>query len=223
MGRKPISKFRRVDSQTTATWVDNLSPDILLNGFKHLNMDNIVGRAGVSKATFYKYFASRENLISAIVDAQIAKLSKFKEKLFNPKLPMAERYSSAMLIAAGSLAVVSVRFIEDLEATYPSIHNKLEAFLHEAGQWSEVFYREAKEQGFIRDVNIGVLTLMDLGFFRELIRTKDMQHFKLNVLEAYLNYVELRTFAIVANPEDSAAIMARLKMMRAESDLLSVT
>jgi AcrR family transcriptional regulator len=222
MGRKPITKFRRIDNQTTANWVENLSPDILLNGFKHLNMENIVGQAGISKATFYKYFASREELIAQIVSTQVSKLSKFKEKLFNPKLPMAERYSSAMLIAAGSLAIVSVRFLEDLEATYPSIHQKLEAFLHDTGQWSEIFYREAKEQGFIRDINIGVLTLMDLGFFRELIRTKDMQHFKLDVLEAYLNYVEIRTYAIVANKKDCDAIMARLRAMKVENDLLII-
>ena len=76
MGRKPVDKERIDDPELKATWISRLAPVYLRNGLTRFTMDDIASKLGISKATLYKYYASREEILDDVVQRRI-------EELFN--------------------------------------------------------------------------------------------------------------------------------------------
>jgi AcrR family transcriptional regulator len=211
MGRKPVQKRRRSDKKVMESWVSSLAPDILMNGFRHLSMQDIVDSAGVSKATFYKHFASQKLFLEAIVDQQIANIALFREALNDSSKSFVERYASSVLVASSGVALISLNFLQDLESAYPEVYGKLNAFVEEATGWCLLYYDEARRAGFLRPVNMSVLTMMDVGFYRELLRLKTIQAHNMALVEAMLSYTEIRCCGIVSCEKDRQAVMERLR------------
>jgi len=76
MGRKSINKERIEDPQTKSTWLRALMP-MLFGGQLHgETMATIAQKVGVSKATFYKHYHSKEALLADAVDLKIEQISR---------------------------------------------------------------------------------------------------------------------------------------------------
>ena len=63
MGRKPVDKERIDDPELKSAWIKQLSPIYLRNGLTRFTMDDIASKLSISKATLYKYYASREEIL----------------------------------------------------------------------------------------------------------------------------------------------------------------
>ena len=66
MGRKPKDKERVDDPYLKETWVKELATLYLQHGLGKFTMDKIAKKLNISKATLYKYFASKDEIIDAV-------------------------------------------------------------------------------------------------------------------------------------------------------------
>ena len=48
-------------------------------GFKKVSMDEIARKAGVTKRTVYKYFASKQDLLKSFINEELIKMKKIIE------------------------------------------------------------------------------------------------------------------------------------------------
>lgn len=211
MGRRPLAKFRKTNTQITSAWIKKLAPGILSDGFSARNMDDIVKEAGVSKATFYKYFSSREKLIDAIIDYQLEKVGESRKALENKNLSLTERYIEATRIAGSAVAAISNQFLRDLEYHYPHLSGKMENFRIEAIEWLKTFYTEARDAGFIRNIDLRILLIADLAVFREIGKVDVLKSMSLSLGEAFIGYIEFRTRAIMSSPQDAELVINNLR------------
>jgi len=196
MGRRPVKKFRREDDEVKLQWLSVIAPKLFQDGFRHLAMDEIILWVGVSKATFYKYFCSREMLIEEMLTLKLTELTAFKDILFEFGRPYKNRFRSALELLEDALAPISPKFLEDVAQLYPEQLNQIYQFIEFSLQWMEQFYVEGIRDQGLRKVNPKLLLMADGAFLTSLVSSHRLKKTGLNVGEALRQYFELRALGL---------------------------
>jgi AcrR family transcriptional regulator len=150
MGRKPLPKTRQQNPARKTQWARQLMPLLLAQGMRQFTMDDWVEELGCSKATLYKYFASKEELVEAVLVIKLGEIAGFAPVLADATLPFEERYDHAVRRASLHLADISTRFLKDLKEMYPPLWQRVNQLLDLAHQSLAAFYREGQNKGILR-------------------------------------------------------------------------
>ncbi|MBM3170224.1 MAG: TetR/AcrR family transcriptional regulator [Bacteroidetes bacterium] len=196
MGRRPVKKFRREDDEVKLQWLSVIAPKLFQEGFRHLSMDEIILWVGVSKATFYKYFSSREMLVEEMLTLKLTEITGFKDILFEFGRPYRDRYRASMVLLEDALAPVSPKFLEDVMHSHPEQLNQVYQFIEFSLQWLEQFYMEGMRDHGLRKVNPKLLLMADGAFLTSLVSTQRLKKTGLSVGEALHQYFELRALGL---------------------------
>ncbi len=151
MGRKPKDKERVNDPETRKKWIELLTPVYMKNGLRKFTMDDISIKLGISKATIYKHFASRTEILEAVVNHKIIEIAAFEADTMDLEMPYKQRYQNAIRRASIHLAGISNEFLLDLRELYPEQWNRLQSLQYFAAERAKSFYEEGIEQGFLHD------------------------------------------------------------------------
>jgi|688.fasta_scaffold57087_4 AcrR family transcriptional regulator len=197
MGRRPVKKFRREDDELKIQWLAIIAPKLFQEGFRQYSMDEIIQWVGVSKATFYKYFSSREMLIEEMLTLKLTEITAFKEILFEFGRPYNERYSSAMSLLEKALNPLSYKFLDDVQQTHPEQLTQIFQFIEFSLQWLEQFYVEGMRDHGLKQVNPKLLLMADGAFLNALIMTPSkLKKTGFCVGEAVRHYFDLRAYSL---------------------------
>jgi AcrR family transcriptional regulator len=196
MGRRPVKKFRREDDELKIQWLAIIAPKIFEEGFRHQSMDEIIQWVGVSKATFYKYFSSREMLIEEMLTLKLTEITAFKDILFEFGRPYKERYQASLTLLENALNPVSHKFLEDLQHAHPEQLGQVYQFVDFSLQWLEQFYVEGMRDHGLRKVNPKLLLMADGAFLTSLISSQKLKRTGLCVGEAIRQYFEIRSMGL---------------------------
>jgi AcrR family transcriptional regulator len=197
MGRKPLRKKRKNDEEVTQEWISRILPVFQQKGFRHLTMDQVVKIAGVSKATFYKYYNSREKLMDEVIATKLAQLAKFQDELFDSSIDYYDRYFNAVKVSAAAMAQVSNKFLEDLRTSYPEKWTAVEDFRVFAVKRLEEFYVEGIEKGVLNNINPKVILMADTLFFKYMTDPKFLLAHNLTLHEAFTGYFTMKIEGIL--------------------------
>lgn len=151
MGRKPKNKNRVNDPETRAKWVKLIMPIYMKNGLKKFTMDDICIKLGVSKATIYKHFASRTEILEAVVHYKIQEIAAYESDTMDHTMSYKQRYENAIRRASVQIAGISNQFLFDLREMYPELWERIKALQYFAAERAKLFYEEGIEKGFLHD------------------------------------------------------------------------
>jgi len=151
MGRKPKDKNRINDPETREKWVKLIMPIYMKNGLKKFTMDDICIKLGVSKATIYKHFASRTEILEAVVHYKIQEIAAYESDTMDNTMSYKQRYENAIRRASVQLAGISNQFLFDLRDMYPELWERIQALQYFAAERAKLFYEEGIEKGFLHD------------------------------------------------------------------------
>jgi AcrR family transcriptional regulator len=151
MGRKPKNKNRINDPVTREKWVKLIMPIYMKNGLKKFTMDDICIKLGVSKATIYKHFASRTEILEAVVHYKIEEIAAYESDTMDNTMSYKQRYENAIRRASVQLAGISNQFLFDLREMYPELWERIQALQYFAAERAKLFYEEGIEKGFLND------------------------------------------------------------------------
>lgn len=196
MGRRPVKKFRREDDELKVQWLAIIAPRLFQEGFRHQSMDEIIQWVGVSKATFYKYFSSREMLIEEMLTLKLTEITAFKDILFEFGRPYRDRYQASMALLENALNPVSPKFLEDVQNTHPEQLSQIHQFIEFSLQWLEQFYVEGMRDHGLKKVNPKLLLMADGAFLTALISSQRLKKTGLCVGEALRQYFEVRSHGL---------------------------
>lgn len=151
MGRKPKNKQRINDPETRAKWIHELMPIYMKNGLRKFTMDDISMKLGVSKATIYKHFSSRTEILEAVVNYKIHEIASYEADTMDADKAYKQRYENAIRRASVQLAGISNQFLLDLREMYPEQWEKIQALQYFAAERAKAFYQEGIDNGFLHD------------------------------------------------------------------------
>lgn len=151
MGRKPKEKDRLNDPETRDKWVRLIMPIYMKNGLKKFTMEDICIQLNVSKATIYKHFSSRTEILEAVVQQKIREIAAYEADTMDTTMSYKQRYENAIRRASVQLAGISNQFLLDLREMYPELWQKIQALQYFAAERAKAFYEEGIQKGFLHD------------------------------------------------------------------------
>ncbi len=200
MGRKFLDKSRSHDGELKQRWAAALTPLFMERGLRNFPMDAVAAELGVSKATLYKHFRSREEILDLALLLKLAEIRRYQAKLSDPDLPYLERFLEALQIASSELTSISTLFLADLNAMHPRVFQRVRHFMDEALAALGAFYEEGIRRGELIPVPPAVLVLTDELFFAKLADPDFLQARGLSVQEALDAYFMLKFGGMFRRP-----------------------
>lgn len=196
MGRKPLDKERLDDPLTKDIWTKELATLYLQNGLSKFTMDKIAQKLNISKATLYKYFSSKEEIIDAVVRYKIKEIIALEDLLGDDKIDFSERFFEIIKTASIMLAEISGQFLYDTKVKHPELFQKMDAFSDRALRSAEKFYQQGIKNGIIRDIDPKILALTDKMFIQAVSNPKFLKEHGISIKEAFDSYFLMKSKGI---------------------------
>lgn len=174
------------------TLLIRIIPLIRKNGFQSLRMDDIAKLMDISKATMYKYFSSKEVIISGAVAILIDYINENSDLLQEDVESFGGGFQDLFEQSLLLTAYISEVFVADLQKAYPDVAMKLEEANKVREQKMTLFYKKGSQIGVFNEVNEQLLFLQEQFLIRSLIDPKFLMNHKMTLEQALWDYYRLK-------------------------------
>ena len=191
MGRISLDKQRLKSPKKREDLARLLFPVFMEEGIKNISTNDICNILSKSKATVYKHFDSKKDIVTYILNEKLEAMQKFPGLLFS-KDEYKVRYQKAVKYISNILEDVSPLFLSDLKEIYPDLWGHIENFKQSAISILKTFYNDGIESEVVIKIDPEYLILQDELFFDTLINPFLMKSRKLDIKKAFDAYFEIR-------------------------------
>ncbi len=197
MGRKPLKKKRKDNPAKKEEWAQILIPHFQKKGLRDFTMDDVAELLDVSKATVYKYFKSREEIVELCVAVKLDAIRHFSDILMDNNIPFLERYFLSVEDLTKNIADISNTFLSDLKHLFPETWNIVNGFIEYALEIIQNYYEEGIKDGILDKVDSSLMVMSDRYFFQSLSDPDFLSSHNLTLQEAFRQYFKMKFFGIV--------------------------
>lgn len=176
-----------------------------VHGIKKTTTNDIARKAGVSPATVYNHFSSKEDLVRATVKYFLTAMTADFRKIFEGDLTFLEKMDQILLYKSDMLGRYQGEFMQTIISEDPEIRHIVDSvYLTEIKQVVINFYEEGKRQGYVNP-ELSTETIMRYSFIvrsgmaAESILSEDPEHNRKMIQEL----VPLFLYGIMGKPEAS--------------------
>jgi AcrR family transcriptional regulator len=135
--------------------IDNGSKIFHERGFRNVSVEELCRIIGVSKRTFYKYFANRDALVDTVLDECLAEALPAMTENFKSDRDVEEIFETHYNLVVGLfLSRVSARMMADMESQMPHTWERVESLRKtEVENLIRLFKRGQKEGTIRKDID----------------------------------------------------------------------
>jgi len=146
-------------------------------GFVRVTADDLAAELGISKATLYKEFRSKEEILRAVVREFMAEVAGRVDALIkDERLSFVEKLTALLSLFGSRLSKLGPLFIRDIQKSAPAIWKEVEEFRRDKIIINFRTILEAgHKQGLIRgDMDIDLLMKMFLKLVEEFVNPAEI-------------------------------------------------
>jgi len=173
LGRKAIEKVRKVPTNKINQWLKALLVKLQTVELVNLTIDDLAKLSGKSKATIYKYFESKEDIILAAcqtrIDAVIPIIKNIHQDI---STPVEVRYRQLLEEFSARLADITISFFHDVQLYYPIAWEAISGVSEVFVTLLEDLYQQGMDKGLFRPTNIELLKTLDRFFVTQIITNR---------------------------------------------------
>jgi len=175
-----------------------LLPVIKHRGFSQLRIDDIAQHMDISKATFYKYFSLKEEVIEQVVEMVIAYFHQASTQIEEVASSYIQRFQHAFGQAVFIASYLSDAFILDLKRVFPSLWERVKQAQQEHQQQRHRFYELGIAAGVFQSVNLVLATLQDELLLHSIMDPMFLMEHNLTLRTVLYDYYELQKYQWLA-------------------------
>jgi AcrR family transcriptional regulator len=183
---------RYSDEETRATLLYRLINPIKKTGIANMRTDDIAKHMDLSKATLYKYFESKDEIIKNFVRLFI----KYYVEMDNALDESEGDYQSRYLVVFQKMLMFanfgSEVYMQDLRLLYPALWETMQEGLSVRNDSLRRFYQKGIEEGVIINTNPELLILQDEACFTKLVDPLVLLGRNMTIRQALMDYYYLR-------------------------------
>lgn len=194
VGRNSIKKERLHNPKKKLAIIEDLIifyQDVN-NSLANSNMDEIAKGVNRSKATLYKYYKSKEEMVNDLVDYKVQEISKFVLFLHDETLSFVKRYELSFQILENNISDISNEFISDLKNVFPKIYEKIKLLIELAVHELAKFYETGMKKGVFNSLNAKLLSQNDFSIFIMLTDPQFLKDNNLTMQQAFKDFYDIR-------------------------------
>lgn len=197
MGRKSINKTRSNSVAKKDELIQRLIPFLQEKGLQGITMDNMATAMDISKATVYKYFQSREEILAAVIAFKLEEIKHFEEHLNNVQVEYLDRYKNAVQYLSANISDITNLFLADLKTFFPHLWQLIEAFKDYCMNALKSYYNEGIRKGYFNKINPEIMVMTDQFFLDKLTDPDFLVTHKLSIKEAFDEYFRMKFYGIM--------------------------
>lgn len=163
------------------------------NGFQSLKMDEIAKIMDISRATLYKYFSTKEDIITFIVGLSIEYIHEIIEDSDADQV-IVQRFQQTFEQTILLKEFFTDIFLRDLESSYPENYERLKESMKQREYQELAFYDEGIKEGFFNKID-GRLIVMQDEMLRNILDVKYLVENRLTVYQVLFDYYNLKKFS----------------------------
>ncbi len=149
----------------------------LSRGFVRVTADDIAAEIGVSKATLYKEFAGKEDILRAVVRGLMAEIvARVDAIIENEEQSLVERLVALFAFVGGRLSLLGPVFFRDIQKSAPEIWREIEDFRRDKLLTNfKTFLADGHKQGLFRgDVDDDLMVAMFIRLVEGFVSPAEM-------------------------------------------------
>ncbi|MGZ4031332.1 MAG: TetR/AcrR family transcriptional regulator [Tumebacillaceae bacterium] len=167
------------------------------SGFQNLRTDDIAKYMDLSKATVYKYFNSKDEIIECLVDLYVEFImeadSEWQTDTDSYVKGFQKAFTQTLLIAN----YVTEAFHNDLRDVYPDLMDKVRRALHQRNDRLRHFYEQGMEAGVFHKVNATLVISQDELVLRNLVDPMFLMERNLTLRDALFDYYQMKKLQLL--------------------------
>ncbi|ACT01208.1 TetR/AcrR family transcriptional regulator [Paenibacillus sp. JDR-2] len=213
----PKEETKDPHAEMRSKLVAKVIPIVRKNGFQALRMETICKYMDVSKATMYKYFASKEEVMGSAVDVLVEFIEEFDvdaaDTVDSYGTVFQQLLEQSILIAA----YISDGFLNELQAVYPDLHVRLTDAMKKREKKILEIHLEGKNKGIYNAFNENLLFLQEHVLVRAMMDVKFLMSYQMSLEEVLLEYYKLMKHQLFKQEyrclSDDAAMAAKCEFL----------
>ncbi|MCH2223767.1 MAG: TetR/AcrR family transcriptional regulator [Crocinitomicaceae bacterium] len=175
MGRKAIKKSRKNQTAKMSQWLELLLVKLQSVELSDLTIDDLAKMSGKSKATIYKYFESKEDVILAACQTRIKVVMEIVFKIQQDKTtPIEVRYSRLLEQFSAGVSDITISFLHDIKNHYPTSWAAINLFSDSFVTLLEELYLTGMNNGLFRPMPIELLGTLDKYFVTQIVTNRQI-------------------------------------------------
>lgn len=166
-------------------------------GLSRVTMDDLVAATGISKRTIYRYFRSKEEIVSAVLDDLITGIAQKIQTAFDSADNPLDRIINIINELTRNIKLVEPQFLYDLQKYYPHLWEKIERFRSEKIQQAFESLLTGSGQDCFRQVHPQIFTTALLASIRSVINPTFIVENQLLMEEAIQSLFNIFLYGVV--------------------------
>jgi len=123
-------------------------------GFSKVLLDQVAAQLSISKKTIYKFFASKEEIISACIDDVFSSIdAEILPIMSDHSISIIDKITALPAIVAKHLSFFTSEQVVEIQRAFPHLWNKIVQQREQKIERYEALFRAAQEQGYIVDTD----------------------------------------------------------------------
>jgi AcrR family transcriptional regulator len=158
----------------------------LSDGFNKVTLDELSGELGISKKTMYKFFPSKEDLVTTIMKVLMRRMERGVAEICESEKPALHKLAELMLFVGKFAGRISRAYQSDIQRFLPALWKEVDKFRNERVlSRVAMMIRETKNEGKFRsDVNDEVVMMMFIGSVQSIVNPEVLSKHSFSPKEA---------------------------------------
>lgn len=165
-------------------------------------MDDIASQLGMSKKTLYKLFRSKNDLITAVIQALLQVALATEEKVMQANIPLAQKISNFLLSDMEDFPHPSSLMARDIHNHHPEAYRLLSDFSAKRTERLAKLLEQGIEEGIIASVPTGFIGELLGSTAETIIRNKMAEKHHLILHESMKITIQLIMKGLLTLPEE---------------------
>ncbi|MGH2317872.1 TetR/AcrR family transcriptional regulator [Planococcus sp. SE5232] len=180
------------------SYAEKIMETVRTKGFITLTIQDLARLMGISRASLYNFFASKEDIILEVTEIYIDYLTNTNAFINNPRFAYNQRFPTVFEQAAFSAVYASEIYLNELKITLPSLYERKLKLANERISTLHTFYENGMIDGDFNLLNPSLIIAQDDAALRKILNSSFLEDENINLEDSMYGYYKImkyRTFA----------------------------
>jgi AcrR family transcriptional regulator len=202
---------------TNVKYLARLLPMIKQRGLSHARIEDLVRAMDISKATFYKHFASKEAVVEGMVEMVVGYLRQASALIDDETISHMQRFQQAFQHSLLIASYLSEEFLLDLRQAYSALWERVKQAQQQRLRSLQRLYESGNAAGVFQPLNAALVALQDDIVLRAIVDPLFLMEHDLTVGAALRDCYEAHKYQWLTPAAreaiDDAPVSAYIEMM----------
>ncbi|WP_248924138.1 TetR/AcrR family transcriptional regulator [Paenibacillus hamazuiensis] len=178
-------------------YFDKIKPVLRKIRFSQINMDDMARHMDISKATLYKYFTSKDEIITMFVDHCADYLKMADAAVADEAISFAQRFRHSYEHSLKTVIYMPDILLHDLRELYPHLYEKLMLAMQDHIRSMQRFIDAGAEAGVFRRVSASLYVVQDDAVLRRIFEPSFSIQFDVTLKQALVEFYLLKKHQLI--------------------------